>query len=96
MLRVERLRRTCSAMPAQWEGLTENGRSIYVRYRHSVLRIGVGNDLGRAIDNAFSDDAVFILRLGPHVSSGMMSFGELKRLTEGRIEWPSEETDAAH
>lgn len=41
MIKVTKLIRTCSACPSQWEGETEDGRYLYIRYRWGRLRGGV-------------------------------------------------------
>lgn len=42
-MKLKKLVKTCFAVPAQWEGETEDGREVYVRYRHGQLRAYVGN-----------------------------------------------------
>lgn len=44
-IKVVDLKRTCDASPSQWEGLTENGMAIYIRYRSGVLSAGAGDDI---------------------------------------------------
>lgn len=52
ILRGAKVSMTCSASPWQWEGCTADDRSLYVRYRHGHLSIGIGDDPGEAIDNS--------------------------------------------
>ncbi len=43
MITVKSIELTCHSHPAQWEGRTDDGRPIYVRYRWSylsVMRVG--------------------------------------------------------
>lgn len=44
--------RTCEAFPSQWEGMLDNGKSIYIKYRHGKLKVGLGKTLSKAILNA--------------------------------------------
>jgi hypothetical protein len=44
------LSRTCCACPSQWEGETDDGREIYIRYRHGSLSWGIGDTLDAAVD----------------------------------------------
>jgi hypothetical protein len=37
--RVSKLIQTCKGSPSQWEGLTDDGQFIYVRYRWGCLSI---------------------------------------------------------
>ncbi len=46
------LRRTCYASPSQWEGITEDGRHIYIRYRWGRLMMGLGQTPDQAVSNA--------------------------------------------
>jgi len=39
---VRNLLQTCPARPAQWEGNTEDGRPVYIHYRHGHLLVLVG------------------------------------------------------
>lgn len=49
------LRKTASACPAQWEGETTDGKSVYVRYRFGHLTAGVGDTMHEAVmDDGFS------------------------------------------
>lgn len=41
--KVVELRQTCFGCPSQWEGSTEDGRYVYIRYRWGNLSCEVGN-----------------------------------------------------
>ena len=51
MSNVVEIKRTCSACPSQWEGILDDGRSIYVRYRWGNITAGIGDTLDEAIRN---------------------------------------------
>lgn len=54
------VRQTCSACPSQWEGTTEDGRSVYVRYRWGNLTVGLGADGDAAVGAAISSPALAV------------------------------------
>jgi len=49
--RVSKLTQTCKGSPSQWEGLTDDGQFIYVRYRWGCLSIGSGKTMDEAVGN---------------------------------------------
>jgi len=49
--RVSKLTQSCKGSPSQWEGLTDDGQFIYVRYRWGCLAIGSGKTLDEAVEN---------------------------------------------
>jgi hypothetical protein len=89
MIRVIEIRNTCGACPSQWEGRLSDGRFIYVRYRWGYLSIRVGSPDVRA---AISGEEVFGQYAGEFMD-GWMTYEDLKKHTQGKIEWPDNETD---
>jgi hypothetical protein len=81
MIVVKELAQTCSASPAQWEGVDNEGNSIYVRYRWGYLSIEknheeiLGKDIGHRLD-------------------GKMTFTQLQQATQGSFVWPTAVRDA--
>jgi hypothetical protein len=57
--KVVALKKTSVACPSQWEGDLEDGRAIYIRYRHGHLSVGVGDDIDEAVSNGKSDQTFF-------------------------------------
>lgn len=57
--RVVALKKTCIACPSQWEGVLEDGRVIYARYRWGELSVGVGDGVDEAVRNGMSDGALY-------------------------------------
>ena len=55
-VRLRTLDMTCGACPSQWEGTTEDGRVIYVRYRHGLLTAGVGSTMDDAVTAGWNPD----------------------------------------
>jgi len=88
-LKVIALKSTSIACPSQWEGNLEDGRAIYVRYRHGALSIGVGGDIGEAVRNSSSNHALFSEYVGDGLD-GFMDLEELKRHLYALLEFPAE------
>ncbi len=82
LIRVVSLQRTCQACPSQWEGRTDDGRWVYVRYRWGHLQVGIGPTLEDAVDN----DSIS-LDLGDELD-GVLSYDELRAATVECVEWP--------
>jgi hypothetical protein len=89
MLKLVTLRKTCIACPSQWEGILEDGRTIYARYRHGELSVGVGNDINEAVRNGMSDQALYANDIGDGLD-GFMDFQELKAQLHGLLEFPAD------
>lgn len=87
--KVVALQKTCPACPAQWEGTLDDGRVVYARYRGGVLSVGVGNDIDEAVDNGWSDQAVFADYVGDALD-GFMDFEELRAHLYGLLEFPAD------
>ena len=47
---ITQLSKTCSCVPSEWEGRLADGRELYARYRHGVLRINLGASVEDAIN----------------------------------------------
>ena len=47
--RVVTLTQTCGACPSQWEGTTDDGRYVYIRYRWGLLTAGIGDSIDEAV-----------------------------------------------
>ena len=51
MMRIVKLYQTCPACPSQWEGETDDGRSVYIRYRYGRLTMSVAaGGINAAVD----------------------------------------------
>jgi hypothetical protein len=87
--KVVALNKTCFACPAQWEGALEDGRTIYARYRGGALSVGIGDDLDEAIDNGWTDQALYADYVGDALD-GFMDFEELRTHLHGLLEFPAD------
>lgn len=81
---ITRIVNTCPACPSQWEGITDDGRCIYIRYRHDSLRIGIG----RTQDEAVADDTTYTAHIGDGYG---MDYDELRSVAPEWLQLPDEE-----
>lgn len=86
---VVALEQTCLLMPSQWEGELDDGRSLYVRYRHGLLRVGVGEGAKDASRNSATESALCCKQI-EDADEDMMSFKELRGHLRGVLEFPDE------
>jgi hypothetical protein len=77
---VTEIIQTSPESPSQWEGKTDDGRAIHIRYRHGCLDVGVGDTLDEAVDNSggWPDDVpLYRARIGGPWD-GVIGQGELQ------------------
>lgn len=86
-MKVVELRQTCGACPSQWEGRTDDGKWVYVRYRFGWLSVRVGE--GEDVRSAVNGDEVFGKACGGELD-GWMGLADLILHTP-EIEWPAME-----
>lgn len=84
LLRVNTLTQTCRMCPSQWDGTTEDGRRVYVRYRWGCLDVYAGNAPG---DDPLDGDPLIDMELGDGLD-GVLTFAELVDATHGLVQWP--------
>lgn len=87
MLRVTELTKTCEACPAQWEGRTNDGRTVYVRYRWGYLSVRVSEQPTDNVDDAVRGEEIFGRQLGDEYD-GEILYHQVQRQTAGVVEWP--------
>jgi hypothetical protein len=66
-----------------------DGRSLYIRYRHGLLRVGAGEGLSEAVKNSAPECALHCERLGDDLD-GMMTYRELRGHLRGVLAFPDE------
>lgn len=82
---VTDLDKTCSALPAQWEGRTAHGDTIYFRYRGGFFSIALwADDDGAGWTDIYADQCGDFL-------DGYMTFDELRATTPDWITLPEQE-----
>jgi hypothetical protein len=86
--KVLALRKTSLACPSQWEGILEDGRAVYARYRWGELSVGVGEGVNEAVRNGVSDQALYADPVGGGLD-GYMDFEELMAHLHGLLEFPA-------
>lgn len=84
-LKLTELTRITWACPVEWEGKTEDGRAVYIRYRWGHLKIYVSDINGSFLDAVNSDDAIFEVNYGSSYD-GFMEDSEMFTLTKDVIE----------
>lgn len=82
LIKVASVAQTCFACPAQWQGETEDGQEIYVRYRWGWLEVHLGGVL---------TEPILDLQLGGEWH-GEMTFEDLKKHTKEIISWPEKDS----
>lgn len=60
---ITKLEMTCEACPSQWEGVTEDGRYVYIRFRWGYFSAGIG----ATFDEALGNEKLF----GDQISDGL-------------------------
>lgn len=85
-MKVKTLKKACLACPSQWEGDLDDGRVVYVRYRHGELSVGVGETINAAVQNAGSEEALYAEELSDGLD-GFMTFEELNGRLRGVLEF---------
>ena len=87
-MKVKTIIETCSACPAQWEGSLEDGRTIYIRYRHGYLSIRLSpeptNDIFKAVEN----EEIFGTGYGG-AWDGCMDLETVSKLSGSLFDWSS-------
>lgn len=80
---------TCSACPAQWEGTADDGRIIYVRFRHGSFTAGIGKTLDDAVGASyikFTTKGELICAVNTD-GDGNMTTAEMEDLLKGKVEF---------
>lgn len=78
-------RMTCSACPSQWEGKTDKGKRVYVRYRFGYLSFSVNN--GDESQRVLDYEEIFGKNLGNEFD-GLLSTQDLMFLTKHFVTYP--------
>lgn len=80
---------TCGMCPSQWEGIADDGREVYARYRHGRLYVGIGATLDDAVMAGVCGRGEMLYE-GDHGDEwgGYMTFDEMARHTAHVLDWP--------
>ncbi len=91
MIAVKEIKKICNANPSLWEGYTDDGRQIYVRYRHGFLTICVGEPGDNSELAGAYGEGIFNEQADTKGPLDIMSYEELKKFTKHKIGWPATE-----
>lgn len=86
-VKVAWFEQTCDFCPAQWEGVTDDKRPVYVRYRWGSLAVSVGPP-GGGIESAVRGEIIHSAQIGGFYD-GDLKFEHLEFYTKGIVEWPA-------
>jgi hypothetical protein len=88
--RLKTITQTCFACPSQWEGETEDGRPIYIRYRWGCLSVRIGAK-GSGILDAVEGTEIFGKQIDKTGWDGAMLYSELQEHTKEVLQFPDKE-----
>jgi hypothetical protein len=94
MIKVKRLVKMSEASPAQWGGITDDNRQIFVHYRYGQLEVYLGSE-GDMSDFEFAgltNSLTFSVRHGEKFD-GTLDYTELNALWAGIVEFPESESE---
>jgi hypothetical protein len=86
-LKIENLKKTCHACPAQWEGFLNDGRAIYIRYRWGYLSVCISPKVTGDISDAVNGYEIFHKQFGGEYHAELEE-SELQEITEEVLEFP--------
>jgi len=92
MIKIKRIKRTCFACTSQWNAWTEDGYTVYIRYRHGLLSVRESFLQTDNPEEAVSGRVIYEDYHG-NEWDGVMDYKELKELTKGLVEYPKEEEE---
>ena len=81
-MNIKTLTRTCYACPSQWEGVTDDNRQVYIRYRHGSLSVSVGESGDEDEMAGVRGTCIFARPIGD-AFDGMLEYADLKKILEG-------------
>lgn len=85
LLKVIELKQTCNACPSQWDGKTDDGRILYVRYRWGYLSVCLGQDTGDEYDGVRGEE-IYGESVGDALD-GVMEERDMKFHTSYVLDW---------
>jgi hypothetical protein len=91
MIKVVKIIKTCNMCPAQWDGVTDDNRQFYVRYRWGCLTVSIGEPGDASEYAAVVGRIVFNRQLGGPFA-GSMDYQALCEHLMGIVELPAEES----
>ena len=93
MIKVISAHCICFACPTTYTGKTDDGFTIYARYRWGRLSVRIDASPEPEFDGAAGGE-ILAKTIGGEFH-GMLSYAELRQHTDGVVEWPDEPTEPA-
>lgn len=93
MTRIVRLVQTCVACPSQWDGWTDDGRRIYIRYRWGYGSVSIAAP-GDGDEYAAVNGECIAEWEGAESLDGYISEAEMMAAVADKIEWAIEQRPA--
>lgn len=87
MIVVIEIEQTCFACPSQWEGYTDDDRSIYVRYRWGFLSVRIGSPGDKSEFAGVRGKEILRKQLGDSYL-GFLDYEDLVKATSEIIQFP--------
>lgn len=90
--KVVELVQTCDACPAQWDGLLDDGRAIYIRYRWGFLEVLAWPTRAQEWDNDV--EQTLVEKSYGDEYNGFLMFSTLVELTSDVLDWSNYTAEA--
>ena len=87
MIVVKEIEQTCVACPSQWEGYTDDGRCIYIRFRWGLLSARIGSPGDKSEFAGVRGKEILRMQLGDSYL-GFLDYEDLAKATSGIIQLP--------
>lgn len=92
---IVKITRSTEACPAQWDGETNNGEYVYIRYRFGTLRAGMGKTESEMWNRTKEDGTcdvynMFQKTIGEHLD-GWMEYQTMKNHLSDVFNFPEKE-----
>jgi hypothetical protein len=87
-IRLISITQTCTACPSQWDAVTDDQRTVYIRYRWGYLSVRISKIEDHTEYAAVNGTEIFGLDYGDGLD-GVMDQETLEKLTEEILEFPS-------
>jgi hypothetical protein len=89
MTKVKSITKTCDCCPTQWEGITEDDKGIYIRYRWGYLSVRVGRK-GKGILDAIGGKELYGKQIGEEFDS-ILTYDQLVKEVKTKLNLPKGE-----
>lgn len=84
MEKIVKLIKTCDACPSQWEGKTDKGEKVYIRYRWGCLRVSKSDGKSDDVYDAIPGIEIHYSEPG-HELDGSIGTKEMKEKVKAEV-----------